>query len=66
MWKVIVLCAILSLAIAQKARFNDYKVFRIIPTTEVQVQILRGLEEITDGVSEFFFANVEITDMCIK
>ncbi|KAM0726995.1 Zinc carboxypeptidase A 1 [Formica fusca] len=51
MWKVIVLCTILSLAVAQKARFNNYKVFRIIPTTEAQVEILRELEEIPDGFS---------------
>ncbi|EFN74039.1 Zinc carboxypeptidase A 1 [Camponotus floridanus] len=46
MWKAIVLCTILSLAIAQKARFDNYKVFSIIPTTEAQLEILRGLEEI--------------------
>ncbi|KMQ94422.1 zinc carboxypeptidase a 1 [Lasius niger] len=51
MWKVIVLCTILGLAIAQKARFNNYKVFRIIPNTEAQVEILRQLEEVPDGFS---------------
>ncbi|KAL6434374.1 hypothetical protein ACFW04_006055 [Cataglyphis niger] len=51
MWKIIVLCTILGLAIAEKARFNNYKVFRIIPTTEAQVEILRELEEISDGFS---------------
>lgn len=54
MWKVIVLCTILGLAIAQKARFNNYKVFRIIPNTEAQVEILRQLEEVPDGVSKSF------------
>lgn len=53
MWKVIVLCAIVSLAAAQKAVFNNYKVFKLIPTTETQLEILRQLENGYDGVSRF-------------
>lgn len=45
---------IVYLVAAQKATFNNYKVFRIIPTTEVQVNKLQQLEAIPDGVSKFF------------
>lgn len=45
---------ILCLVVAQKATFNNYKVFRIIPTTETQVHKLQQLEAIPDGVSRFF------------
>ncbi|XP_029161889.1 LOW QUALITY PROTEIN: zinc carboxypeptidase-like [Nylanderia fulva] len=50
MWKIIVLCTILGLAIAEKARFNNYKVFRLIPTTKSQVEILHEFE-VSDGFS---------------
>lgn len=53
MKKIIVLCAIVCLAATQKATFNNYKVFRIIPTTEAQVNKLHQMEEILDGVSKF-------------
>ncbi|XP_072767276.1 uncharacterized protein [Anoplolepis gracilipes] len=46
MWKAVVLCTFLGLAVAQRATFNNYKVFRIIPTTEPQVKILRELEDL--------------------
>ncbi|XP_011632281.1 zinc carboxypeptidase-like [Pogonomyrmex barbatus] len=51
MLKIITLCIIVCLTIAQKATFNNYKVFRIIPTTQTQVNELRQLEEILDGFS---------------
>ncbi|XP_067211704.1 zinc carboxypeptidase [Linepithema humile] len=51
MWKIIVLCTIVGLAAAQKATFKNYKVFRIIPTTEAQVEILREFQEVSDGFS---------------
>ncbi|XP_012529192.3 zinc carboxypeptidase [Monomorium pharaonis] len=51
MWKITVLCAIVSLAAAQKALYNNYKVFRITPITEKQVEILHELENINDGFS---------------
>lgn len=54
MSKIIVLCTILCLVAAQKATFNNYKVFRIIPTTETQVKKLQQLQAIPDGVSRFF------------
>jgi len=42
---------IVYLIAAQKATFNNYKVFRIIPTTEIQVNKLQQLEAIPDGFS---------------
>jgi murein tripeptide amidase MpaA len=51
MWKIIVLCTIVGLTAAQKAVFNNYKVFRMIPTSQTQLEILRELEEISDGFS---------------
>ncbi|XP_011160941.1 zinc carboxypeptidase [Solenopsis invicta] len=65
MWKIIVLCTIVCLAAAQKATFNNYKVFRIIPTTEEQVNNLQQLQAIYDGFSfwtepSFVGANVDL------
>ncbi|XP_011877191.1 PREDICTED: zinc carboxypeptidase-like [Vollenhovia emeryi] len=51
MWKIIVLCAFVGLAAAQKAVYNNYKVFRMIPTTETQLEILQELENGYDGFS---------------
>lgn len=56
MWKIIVLCAIVGLADAQKAIYNNYKVFRIIPTTKTHLENLQELENVYDGVSKFFKA----------
>lgn len=52
MSKIIVLCTFVCLVAAQKATFNNYKVLRIIPTT-TQVNKLRQLEAILDGVDSF-------------
>ncbi|XP_077257112.1 zinc carboxypeptidase-like isoform X1 [Temnothorax americanus] len=51
MSKIIVLCTIVCLAAAQKATFNNYKVFRFIPSTEAQVNELQQLGTIFDGFS---------------
>ncbi|XP_011160261.1 zinc carboxypeptidase [Solenopsis invicta] len=51
MWKIIVLCAIVGLTTAQKALYNNYKVFKLIPTTETQLEILQELENAYDGFS---------------
>ncbi|XP_012526206.3 zinc carboxypeptidase [Monomorium pharaonis] len=60
MWKIIILCTIVCLAAAQKATFNNYKVFRIIPTTEAHVNELHQLEAIHDGFS--FWAEPSFVD----
>ncbi|XP_011701633.1 PREDICTED: zinc carboxypeptidase-like [Wasmannia auropunctata] len=51
MWKI-VLCAIVGLAAAEKALYNNYKVFRMIPTTETQLEVLQEFENtVYDGFS---------------
>lgn len=50
MWKIIALCAFVGLAAGQKARYDKYKVYRMIPTTQTQLEILRQMENI-DGVN---------------
>ncbi|KYN04096.1 PREDICTED: zinc carboxypeptidase-like [Cyphomyrmex costatus] len=51
MWKIIVLCAVVSLATGQKALYDNYKVFRMIPTTKTQLDILHEMENVYDGFS---------------
>lgn len=66
MWKIIVLCAIVGLAAAQKAVYNNYKVFRMIPTTKTQLEILQELENGYDGVSKFFIYTLQIYKLRIS
>lgn len=56
MWKTIVFCAVLCLAAAEQATFENYKVFRITPNTENQVEVLQQLQEISDGVSRLSYS----------
>jgi len=51
MWKIIVLFTIVITVIAQKATYENYKVFRIIPTTEKQLKLIRKLRQFHDRVS---------------
>lgn len=53
MWKILVLCTIVGLATGQMATYRDYKVFRIVPRTQEQVDMLRHLDTLSDGVSRF-------------
>ncbi|XP_066995984.2 zinc carboxypeptidase-like [Anabrus simplex] len=47
-----VLCVWFSLDVsAEEARFDNYKVFRAVPTTEDQMHFLRELSEGTEGIS---------------
>jgi len=57
MWKIIVLCAIVSLAAGQKALYDNYKVFRMIPITKTQLEILHEIENINDGAVSKFLLN---------
>ncbi|KAL6261345.1 hypothetical protein P5V15_006442 [Pogonomyrmex californicus] len=52
MWKTIILLTIIGLVTADKATFHNYKVFRITPTTQTQVELLHRLMEIPN---EFTF-----------
>ncbi|XP_011160937.1 zinc carboxypeptidase [Solenopsis invicta] len=51
MWRTIILCAVIGLIAAEKATFHNYKVFRITPTTNEHVELLRELPEIADEFS---------------
>ncbi|KAH0947740.1 hypothetical protein HN011_000538 [Eciton burchellii] len=51
MWKILVLCTIVGVATAEIATFNNYKVFRIIPSSVAQVEALRQLDTFSDGFS---------------
>ncbi|EZA56244.1 hypothetical protein DMN91_009519 [Ooceraea biroi] len=51
MWKILVLCALAGLATAEVAMFRNYKVFRIMPTTVAQVEVLKQMENLSDGFS---------------
>ncbi|CAL1679898.1 unnamed protein product [Lasius platythorax] len=55
MWSIIALNMIVSLTIAQKATFDNYKVFSIVPTTEEQIEQLYQMIQIHDG---FTFWNI--------
>jgi len=42
-----------GLVSAEQATFDNYKVFKIATTTQMQVKLLNQLAEIPDGVSKF-------------
>ena len=50
MWKLIFV-ALVALATAEKVRYDNYKVFRVVPQTEEQVEVIRNLEEVSDAFS---------------
>ncbi|XP_076649854.1 uncharacterized protein LOC143357326 [Halictus rubicundus] len=50
MWKVVLL-ALVALATAEQIRYDNYKVFRVTPQTEDQLEIVRHLENISDSYS---------------
>lgn len=52
---------------AEQATFENYKVFKIIPTTEMQSNTLNHLVETFDGVSKaFYFQHKEISKQKLK
>ncbi|XP_071574831.1 zinc carboxypeptidase-like [Temnothorax nylanderi] len=51
MWRTIVLCTVIGLLTAEKATFHNYKVFRISPTSNTHVELLRTLSEVPDGLT---------------
>lgn len=54
MWKL-VLIGLVALATAEVAKFNNYKVFRVVPQTEEQLQLIRSLEDVSDAVCKLIF-----------
>lgn len=51
MLRTLFLIAFVALATAEKVTFENYKVFKIIPTSTEQIEFLRQFEERIDGVS---------------
>lgn len=49
MWKLIFI-GLVGLAIAEKIKYDNYKVFRIAPQTKEQFEIVRNLENVSDAV----------------
>ncbi|XP_012226646.2 zinc carboxypeptidase [Linepithema humile] len=45
MWRIIVLCTIISLTVAASSTYENYKVFKIIPLSLNQFIFLRNMEE---------------------
>lgn len=58
MWKLTVLSTIVIIITAQKATYNNYKVFRITPTTQKHIILLRELTKFHDRVSKLLDINI--------
>ncbi|XP_017787824.1 PREDICTED: zinc carboxypeptidase-like [Habropoda laboriosa] len=50
MWKIFVF-AFVALATAEQVKYDNYKVFRIVPKTAEQLEVIEQLEESSDGFS---------------
>lgn len=50
MWKLFIL-SLAALALAEKATYDNYKVYRVFPKTEAQLEIIRQLEQNVDAFS---------------
>ncbi|XP_011872350.1 PREDICTED: zinc carboxypeptidase-like [Vollenhovia emeryi] len=57
MWKLIILCTV-GLVAAERATFDNYKVFKITPTTQPQVDFLKQLVDVPDGFSFWYSPSV--------
>ncbi|XP_623922.2 zinc carboxypeptidase [Apis mellifera] len=65
MWKLIFI-GLLGLAIAEKIKYDNYKVFRIAPQTKEQFEIVRNLEDVSDAFSFWKEPNAEgIADIMV-
>lgn len=51
MLKSVIFIALFGLALAQKQTFENYKVFRILPTNYEQTELLHQLADGSNGVS---------------
>jgi ammonia channel protein AmtB len=50
----IILLTLVAFASAEKATFENYKVFRITPSTIEQLELLKQIEDVSKGVSKHF------------
>ncbi|XP_011160936.1 zinc carboxypeptidase [Solenopsis invicta] len=51
MWKIIILCTVVGLVAAEQATYENYKVFKVIATTQAQAESLNQLTDFSDGFS---------------
>lgn len=51
MLRTIVFVALVAFATAEKVTFENYKVFRVIPSSQEQLDLLKHLEGLNEGVS---------------
>lgn len=51
MLRTFFLVAFVAFATAEKVTFENYKVFKIIPTSTEQLELLKQFDEQNDGVS---------------
>lgn len=51
MLRTIIFIAFVALASSEKTSFENYKVFRIVPSTQEQLNVLKQLESSILGVS---------------
>ncbi|XP_076248692.1 zinc carboxypeptidase A 1 [Calliopsis andreniformis] len=59
MWKLIFI-GLVALAAAEKAKFDNYKVYRVVPRTEEQLAVVRSLEDMSDSYS--FWKDPSVVD----
>ncbi|CAK9803556.1 Zinc carboxypeptidase A 1 [Anthophora plagiata] len=50
MWKILFF-AFVALATAEQVKYDNYKVFRVTPQTEEQLQFVKNLEDVSDAFS---------------
>jgi len=53
MWRIIILCIITSLAADDKVSYENYEVFSIVPTTQLQLEILQDLRDVIEVSKSF-------------
>ena len=55
MMRTLVFAALVAFAASEKASFENYQVFRVVPENLEQLELLNQLEGLNEGVSDFSF-----------
>jgi len=65
MWKLTVLSTIVIIITAQKATYDNYKIFRITPTTQKHITLLHELTQFHDRVRllDINIINISTTEL---
>lgn len=58
MFKILVFTTIVALALTEKVTFENYTVFRIIPSSKEHIETLKYLEDVHQGVSIEFCMSI--------